>query len=247
MNSQPKVVAIVQARMGSSRLPGKVLKKVLDKPLIDILLKRLSMANEINEMVVATSKSKNNKELINFLHSNGYEYFVGSENNVLNRYKEAANKYEADIIVRITGDCPLIDFNLVDECIRKYKVLNVDYLSNVHPPTYPDGLDIEIFNKNILLDASINAKSDFDKEHVTSYMANNKKYKSYNHMNTKDESHNRWTVDEQKDLNLIIEIFNHFAPNIFFSWKDVMRLKSIKPKIFNINKNIKRNEGSINV
>ena len=124
-----KIVAIVQARMGSSRLPGKVLKTIVNKPMIELLLTRLSQSRELDEIVVATSEHPQNDELQSIVEFLGYRCTRGSEKNVLNRFYEAAKTTNADIVVRITGDCPLVDPSLVDRCIQCYKDLKVDYFS----------------------------------------------------------------------------------------------------------------------
>ena len=136
-----KVLAIVQARMGSIRLPGKVIKKIGDKTLIQILLERLSLSREIDEIIVATSTDSINDDLQSHIESLGFNCFRGNEKDVLNRYFESATEFKADAVVRITGDCPLVDAILVDEVIKEFKKRNVDYCSNVEPSSFPDGLD----------------------------------------------------------------------------------------------------------
>ena len=172
-----KVVAIVQARLGSTRLPGKVLKHICGKPLIELLLRRLSKSNEIDEIVVATSIASGDDKLQKFVETLGYKCTRGSEKNVLNRYYETAKKIKADVIVRITGDCPLIDPILVDECIVAFKKLNVDFFSNTDPRTYPDGLDLSVMSFKSLQKANNETDSEFDKEHVTPYIRNSKNFR----------------------------------------------------------------------
>ena len=171
-----KVVAIIQARIESTRLPGKVLKTINGQALVSLLLSRLSKSKKIDQIIVATPKNSNNKKLVNCIKKEGYFVYEGSENNVLNRYYEAAQKVNADIIVRITGDCPLVDADLVDECITKFHLSGVDYLSNLEPQSFPDGLDIEVFSFQTLEDANNLAKSNFEKEHVTPYIKNFSEY-----------------------------------------------------------------------
>ena len=138
------VVALVQARMGSLRLPGKVLRKIEGKPMIELLLKRLSKSQELDEIVVATSKGIENEKLQKLVESLGYRCTRGSEKNVLNRFYESAKLTGADVIVRITADCPLIDPKLVDDCVKLLRETNVDYVSNTDPRTFPDGLDVSV-------------------------------------------------------------------------------------------------------
>ena len=145
-----KTIIIVQARMGSTRLPGKVMKEIEGIPTIELILKRLKKTKEANQIIVATSKNKKNKRLIEHLKKIKAEYFCGDENNVLNRFYKTAKKYNAKIIVRITSDCPLVDVKIVDDFIKKFKKGKVDYLSNCLPWTYPDGLDVEVFSYDLL-------------------------------------------------------------------------------------------------
>jgi glutamate-1-semialdehyde 2,1-aminomutase len=239
-----KIIALIQARMGSTRLPGKVMRTVDGVPLIEILLNRLAQANEVDEIVVATSVDPANIPLIQHVQSLGYACQEGSEDDVLGRFVRAAKAHRADVVVRITGDCPLIDPNLVDEAIRLFRDANVDYFSNIDPPTYPDGLDIEVFTTAALIDADLSTDNAADREHVTPYLRNSGKYKtdSMNHIN--DLSHMRWTVDEAADFKVIEKIFEHFSPNIQFSWNDVLTLYEMKPDLFNCNNHLVRNEGS---
>ena len=167
-----KVVAIVQARMGSTRLPNKVMKRICGTPMIELLLARLKNSIEIDEIIVATSTNEVNLPLVSHVEGLGYPCEQGSEDNVLNRYYEAAKKFNADVVVRITGDCPLVDAKLVDDCVSRFHLNSADYLSNLEPLSYPDGLDVEVFSFQTLKDANNSAKSNFEKEHVTPYIKN---------------------------------------------------------------------------
>ncbi len=238
-----KTVAVIQARMGSSRLPKKVLKEIVGKPLIELLLSRLSQSKEIDQIIVATSDNYENDILELTVNRLGFKCFRGSENNVLDRFFKAAQSCAADNIVRITGDCPLIDAKVVDECIKSFKSQNLDYLSNTLPPSYPDGLDVEVMSYKALHNAQNKATSDFDREHVTPYIKNNQHFKIGNLENDKDFSGLRWTVDEFDDLQVVRNIFENFFPNILFSWKEVLDLHETKPHLFMHNKNKIRNEG----
>ncbi len=239
-----KTIAIVQARMGSTRLPKKVMMKINGTPMIELLLKRLFHSKELDQIVLATSTDKNNTPLVKHVQHLGFDCLCGSENDVLKRYADVIKKYNAEIVVRITGDCPLIDPLLVDECIKVFKESKIDYLCNVNPPTFPDGLDIQVTSAAALLDADLNSKDVFDREHVMPFIVNSKKYKSMSFKYKEDLSTNRWTVDEDRDFFLIEQIYNHFHPNIYFSWLDVLDLKYKKPDIFEVNKDITRNEGA---
>jgi glutamate-1-semialdehyde 2,1-aminomutase len=239
-----KVAALVQARMGSLRLPGKVLKKIEGKPLIELLLKRLSKSKELDEIVVATSKGVENDKLQEFVEYLGYRCTRGSEKDVLNRFYESAKFIGADIIVRITADCPLIDPQLVDDCVKLFKKSNVDYFSNTDPRTFPDGLDVSVMTFDSIERANNEAVSEFDKEHVTPYIRNSNHFSKSSIKYPDDLSKLRWTVDEIDDLNVIKNIFNYFSPDIYFNWQQILKLYKTNPKLFSDNNNIKTNEGS---
>jgi glutamate-1-semialdehyde aminotransferase/spore coat polysaccharide biosynthesis protein SpsF (cytidylyltransferase family) len=239
-----KIAAIVQARMGSSRLPGKVMKLIQDMPMIEILIKRLSKSKLVHQIIVATSMNDENTPLVNHLESMNIECEIGSEQDVLSRYYNAAKKNQVDVIVRITGDCPLVDANLVDKCIKEFIDKDVSYVSNVSPCTFPDGLDVEVFSFESIKDAYLNSTLSTEKEHVTPYIINSKNYKKSNIKHSKDLSQSRWTVDEMLDFEVIKEVFDYFSPNIYFSWEEVVKLEAENPDIFSKNKNINRNEGA---
>ena len=239
-----KVIAIVQARVGSIRLPGKVLKEINGKSLIEILFHRLSQSKKIDKLILATSVNKENDTLANLVEKLGFDVFRGSENDVLGRYYNAAKKYNPETVVRITGDCPIIDPKLVDEIISLYEKENADYVSNTSPPTFPDGLDVEVFSFDSLKEANKKAKTSHEREHVTPFIRANKNLKNINLSNDTDLSKERWTVDDPEDLSVIENILNHFAPNLDFSWWDVLELKQSHPEYFEANQHITRNKGS---
>ena len=237
-------MALVQARMGSARLPGKVLKSIIDKPMIELLLTRLSQSSELNEIVVATSEEVQNDKLQSVVESLGYQCTRGSENDVLNRFYESAKLLKADVVIRITGDCPLVDSTLVDECVRGYQKSEVDYFSNIDPVTYPDGLDIEVMSFASIERANNETDSDFDREHVTPYIRNSDSFSKSSMTHIEDLSNQRWSVDEPEDLVVITNIFKHFSPNIHFNWHQVLELKKQQPDLFAENQQIKNNEGA---
>ena len=240
-----KIVAIVQARTGSIRLPNKVMKLINGIPMIEILLKRLNNSKELNQIILATSKDVTNKNLIDHVQNLGFTCVQGSELDVLDRYLQAAKKSKADAIVRITGDCPMVDPVLVDECIHNFKDSSVDYYSNTIFPTFPDGLDIEVFKFSALEKAANESTKPSHREHVTSYIKENVFFKKINHLNNKNLSNFRWTVDDPEDFEVISNVFKYFKPNIYFSWKDVLKLYNEKSELFIANSNTKRNEGEI--
>ena len=239
-----KIIAIVQARMGSTRLPGKVLKPIVNKPMIELLLTRLSQSKELDQIVVATSMDPKNDQLQMVVESLGFRCIKGSENDVLSRYYTIAKSVSADVIVRITGDCPLVDPVLVDKCIREFKKIEVDYLSNTNPATYPDGLDVEVMSFASLEKANNETNSEFDREHVTPFIRNNNILSKSSISHTQDLSSLRWTVDEPEDLIVVTNIFEYFSPDIFFNWQQVLELSHTNPGLFHANQQIKNNEGA---
>ena len=239
-----KVVAIVQARMSSTRLPNKVMKPIIGLPMIELLLSRLAKAKEVDQIIVATSLDQKNLPLSKYVRELGYDCEEGSEDDVLDRYFQAAKKHKADVVVRITGDCPLVDPDLVDEVIRQFKSIDVDYFSNKIPPTYPDGLDIEVCTFKALEQAHKESTEKFDREHVTPYLRNPGKYKTGSLQYSEDLSALRWTVDELPDFEVITGVFEHFYPRTDFSWIEVLNLESEQPELFNINRHLIRDEGA---
>ncbi len=238
-----KVVAIVQARMGSTRLPNKVMKKINGQTMIELLLQRLSLTKSIAEIVLATSDDYRNSALISHVESLGFKVFQGSEADVLARYLGAAELVDAEVIVRVTGDCPLIDPEIVDQCVEKFIKSKVDYLSNIQPPSYPDGLDTEVFSIAALRCSANEATKSYDREHVTPYLRENAQFSRATIRSENDYSSHRWTVDEQADFEVIKNIFNFFAPRMNFSWLEVLELEAQQPNLFAANYGLIRNEG----
>lgn len=231
--------------MGSTRFPNKVMKLINGKPMIELLLARLSLSKKIDKIIIGTSLDTINRPLMEHVQKIGYSCYQGSEINVLERFYEAAKLYNPEIIIRITGDCPLIDFKVVDEVLDMYEKTNFDYVSNALPPTFPDGLDVEVFSFNSLKEAYNNAITDYEKEHVTVYIQESEKYRRGNLFHYKDYSAERWTVDEPEDFTVIENVFNYFHPRIDFSWLEVINLLENQPKLFHANRHLTRNEGVI--
>ncbi len=238
------ILLIVQARHDSKRLPGKVLKKINDKTIIEILLNNLKKLDFVDKIVVSTSKNKSNDNLANHIKDTGFEVFRGAEDDVLDRFYKTAKKYSAKNVIRITADCPLIDIKILDQVVKLFFKKKVDYCSNTSPPTWPDGLDVEIFKFSILEKAWKNATTQYDREHVTSYMRNNLEISQENYFNVTDASDERWTVDEEDDLKVISKIIKNFGPKYDFSFENIMDFKRKNPNYFMANKSIKRNEGA---
>jgi glutamate-1-semialdehyde 2,1-aminomutase len=237
-------VAIVQARMGSTRLPDKVMKPVHGTPLIELLLNRLKRARELDSIVLATSEEPRNAPLAEHVRGLGYTVYRGSEKDVLDRYYQAAKLAGAEVVVRITGDCPLVDPELVDSVIAQFRAAGVDYASNVDPPTYPDGLDIEVFTFAALQEAWQLAKRTHEREHVTPYLREPGRFRTHGMRNDVDLSGERWTVDEPEDFEVIAAVFRHFHPRSDFGWREVAELLRSRPDLFAANRRLIRNEGA---
>ncbi|MBI5447821.1 MAG: aminotransferase class III-fold pyridoxal phosphate-dependent enzyme [Gammaproteobacteria bacterium] len=237
-------VAIVQARLGSLRFPDKVMRLICGKPMIALLLARLSKARKVDKIIVAIPKNKRDDPLAALVENLGFTLYRGNEEDVLDRYYQAAKQASATTVVRITGDCPLIDFNLVDQIIEHFHQCGVDYAANTIPPTYPDGLDTEVFTFKALETAWKNAKEPAQREHVTPYIKNNSQFTRLNYANDIDCSNERWTVDEAEDFALINHIFECFYPNLEFGWDTILKLRDTHPNWFNLNKHLIRDEGA---
>ncbi len=244
-------LALVQARMSSKRLPGKVIKKVDGEPLIIFLLKRLLHSKKINQIVLVTSSDKSDDELSNIIIENGFKVFRGSLNNVLSRFNDCALIYKAKNIIRITGDCPLIDPFIVDELVTEFEKGDWDYLTNCSDEfnlSVPDGFDTEVFKSSVLKMANMNAKLASEREHVTPWLKTkeaNLKWKHYIHKPKRDFF--RVTLDYIQDYKVISSIIKNFnSINKIFTVDDVIEFLKNNPQISEINKSFIRNEGFMN-
>ena len=243
MSSSKKVVAIVQARVSSIRFPYKVLQKIGNKTAIQILLERLSFSKKIDKIVVAIPKDKKEKILKNHIVNLGNEVFEGHKTDLVDRYYKAAKKFKADVIVRVTGDCPLIDVNILDEMVEKFLLNKFHLVLNYKPPTFPNGLDLAITDFIRLKEVWNKARKSSDRENVMPYLIRNKSYKKFNFKNNVNFSKERWTLDEKEDFQVISNIFKNLK-NYHCNFNEIIRLRKSKPKIFYANKNIPRDEGS---
>ena len=238
-----KTVAIVQARMGSTRFPSKVMRIICGTPMIGLLLERLAGAALVDQIMLATSDDSCNDQLAKYVDELGYTVFKGSEGDVLDRYYKAAKEVGATSVVRITGDCPLIDPGVVTEVISRFLADNVDYVSNTSPPTYPDGLDVEVFTFQALETAWNQARTPKEREHVTPFIRGSGKFSQMNLACKTDYSEERWTVDEPEDFEVVQKVFEHFHPRRDFSWLEVLDLRKEHPEWFMPNSHLTRNEG----
>ena len=242
--TEKKITVMIQARTGSSRLPGKVLSEIENEPMIWHVINRVKKIKSVQQIALITTKEKSDQALLNIADDEGIIGFVGDTKDVLNRHYQCALKIYADPIIRITGDCPVIDPFLVEEMLLFYLKNNYDYVSNIHPATYPDGLDTEIFSFNTLKHVALNAKLNSEREHVTSYIEKHSElFKIYNFENDTDLSNIRLTVDQKEDLELIRHIYSMMSPKSNFGLNEILNLISTNPEILKINLKFKRNEG----
>jgi spore coat polysaccharide biosynthesis protein SpsF len=236
---------ILQARTSSTRLPNKVLKQILDKPMLEHQLLRLIQLKRVDNLIVATSDDKSDDAIAVLCDALNINCFRGNLNNVLDRYYQAHQRYPSQHIIRITGDCPVIDIDIINRVIDLHLRTGADYSSNCAPSTLPDGLDVEIFTADALLKTWQQAKKLSELEHVTLFMRSHPTlFNCQNYLHPVDYSHLRWTVDEPEDFQLITEIFNNLYPTkAFFNLADILALIGEKPELMHINSNFKRNEG----
>lgn len=234
--------------MASTRLPGKVLAQVSGVPLIEILLRRLKKVEEIDLIVVATTINSADDILVKWLYENNYLYFRGSENDVLDRFLQAAKKYEADIIIRVTADDPLKDPEIIQKAINIFKnIPNIDYVSNTIEPTYPEGLDIEIFNVKALIRAEKESVLNSDREHVTSYIWKNpNSFRTFNFTADIDRSNLRLTVDKLNDLTFIRKLLEISNNDFLINYKNIIEILDKNTYLSKINQGTARNEGYLN-
>jgi len=235
---------IIQARMNSSRLPGKVMMKLDDKnPSLFYTISQLKNSKYIEEIIVATTSNKEDDIIEKFSKEIGVKCFRGSEDDVLDRYYRCAKKNNFDSIIRITADCPLIDPSIVDEMIKEFKNKNFDYIQNIEPRTFPDGMDVEIFTFRALYEAWKNSILPSEREHVTPYFRNNKeKFKIMKFLNEIDFSKYRFTLDYEEDLALMKNIIKDICQRPILM-EEIIVLLSKKPELFKINKKYEANEG----
>lgn len=239
-----KNLAVIQARMGSSRLPNKVLKDLCGKPALWHVIHRVKKSKLIDEIVIATTIEKQDLKIVKFCADNGIRVFIGSEADVLDRYYQAARLFKPDNVVRITSDCPLHDSDIIDSVIEKHIKENNDYTSNTIQPTFPDGLDCEVMKYSALEKAWENAAMTSEREHVTQYLIKNDIFKKGCLLNSVNKESERWTLDTDADYEFIRSVYSElYYKNPEFSSADIYGLLEEKPEIRKINQGIIRNEG----
>ena len=237
---------IIQARMGSSRLPGKVLMKIDEKyTVLEYVVKQISQSKLVNKIIIATTDLGQDDVIQKVANELGIECFRGSSDNVLDRYYECAKKFSLNNILRITSDCPLIDPDIVDKVIEKYLTKDFDYVSNTIIRTFPIGMDSEIFSFDVLKKSWQNADLLSEKEHVTPYIINKKNgFRLGNIKNELNVGQLRLTLDRIEDYELIKKIVKKIGGRPIFM-KDVLKLFSEEPELIKINAHIQANEGML--
>ncbi len=241
-----RIVGIVQARVSSTRLPGKVLEPVLGKPMLARQIERINRCRSLDRVVVATSEREDDGAIVDICKAQQIECFRGSLGDVLDRYYRCALSTGATHVVRLTGDCPLTDPGIVDELVRFYLARNVDYASNCRPPTLPDGLDAEIFTFKALAEAWSEASDPHAREHVVPFIVRQpQRFAAANWSYPEDLSALRWTVDEPEDLAFVTKVYEHLYPaKADFGMGDVLALLRRHPELAGMNSRFERNQGS---
>lgn len=235
-------VVIVQARLGSTRLPGKTMKQILGRPLLSFLLERLQSCQMIDEIVVATTKNPRDKQIVEFCRREHIHSFIGEESDVLDRYFQAAEAAGADVVVRVTGDCPLIDPQIVDQVIKTFvdHYPKYEYVSNVIDRTFPRGMDVEVFSLKCLETIKQYASTPEELEHVTTYLLKHQdRYSCYSVKHDSDLSNYRWTVDTAEDWVLVKNILESLYPSkASFTMKDILDILEQHPEWNDINAHV---------
>ena len=238
------ILAILQARCSSTRLPNKVIKNIVGKSMIIHQIDRIKKSNLINKLVVATTEDSSDDILVEILKDNNIDFYRGDLKDVLDRFYNITQIYNPTHIVRLTGDCPLTDWNIIDKVIKIHIENNNDYTCNCLEYSFPDGLDVEIMKTDVLKEAWKKARLPSQREHVTLYINRNRDYKIENIKNETDLSMHRWTVDEEVDYIFVKEVYERlYIKNKYFTMDDILNLLKEEKELFNINCMFGINEG----
>jgi spore coat polysaccharide biosynthesis protein SpsF len=236
-------IAIIQARMGSTRLPGKIMFQACGDSLFSLMLKRIKNSKKLDKIIVATTTNRNDDVIVNFCKSKNIDYFRGSENDVLSRYFDTARKFSADVIVRLTSDTPLLDAGTIDAVISKYEHNEYDYVSNQFPfpRTYPDGYNVEVFSFDLLKKINQQAEKPSDREHVTTFITMQPElFKLFRVDYSKDISKYRFNLDYDVDYQLIKNVYEElYFKNPNFTLDDVISWLEKNPSMFKLNADVK--------
>jgi spore coat polysaccharide biosynthesis protein SpsF len=245
MIEKNKVIASIQVRTGSTRLPGKVLKKICGKPVLLLMLERLSKCKLLDEIIISTTVNKNDDPIVELAKNHGYKIFRGDEYDCLDRHYQAVKNSNPNIICKITPDCPLIDPKIVDEVIRYFleNKNKFDYVSNVHPATFPDGLDVEVFSNYVLEKTWKEAKDKEEREHTTTYMWKNPSLFRIGNVIMPNKENlftkERWTVDYPEDFKFVKAIYENLYDNgKIFLMNEILEFLTKRKDIKKINQHL---------
>ncbi len=233
-----RTVAIVQARLGSTRLPGKVLADIGGQTALERVLSRVRRCGGVDDLVVATSRSDGDDAVATECDRLGAACYRGSELDVLERFSGAAEQAQADVCVRITADCPLIDPEVSADIIARFHGSSPapSYASNKIPQSFPRGLDTEVFSREALDRAAREARLEYERTHVTPYIYNHPElFRLLSITAEVDRADWRWTVDTAEDLQFVREVYAHFAPRDDFTWLEIIELLAVRPELRLIN------------
>ena len=236
-------ICVIQGRLGSKRFPNKILKPIAKNlSVIQFLIRRINKSKKIDKIIFATSKNQNNDIIKKILVKENCEIFFGDENNVLKRFNDSVKKYKFRDIVRITADCPFVDPKVIDKMLYIHKKDNYDFTHNTS--TFPDGLDVEIFKYKFLKKATVKAKSNYEKEHVTPFIKNIKNLKLFNYNLDKDYSNLRVTLDYPEDYNLIKKIYGKLFKIKKYGYQDIIKIMKKNKNLTKINQKYNKLDGS---
>lgn len=239
------IVAIIQARCGSTRFPNKIFAEINGKPLIWHVINRLKFSQKINRILLATTTSPSDDKLEKWAENNEVEIYRGQENDVLNRFYEGAKLTNADIIVRITADDPFKEPRLIDDAIGIMQSGNYDFVCNNNPPSFPEGVDVEVLTFDALSESEKESNSDFEREHVTQYIYHNlSKFKTFNLENNENLSYLRWTIDTTQDFELVCNIYDKLdkRDGSIFHMDEIIKYINENPEVGKMNSNVPRSE-----
>jgi spore coat polysaccharide biosynthesis protein SpsF len=243
-NKNQKIVCTIEARMTSSRMPGKVLKPLAGEPALQRVVERIQKSKSVDEIIIATTENISDQPIVDLCNKIGCSCFRGSKNDVLKRVLEAAKSFNGEIIVEITGDCPLIDHRHIDKVVELFFSGEYDYAANCIEPSFPEGFAVQVFPTKILEEVNKLTDDYIDHIHVSYYIYNHPE--RYGLINWKAEGHMYWpglalTLDEEDDYVLLSKIFNELFPeNEDFSAEDVVSLLRRRPDLVAINAGVRR-------
>ncbi len=235
MKPQSDIAIFLSARSGSKRLPNKHFLKInTELKFIDLCILRLKRAKLVNKIFLCTTKKREDDKFKKICKTHDIKLFRGSTNDVAKRMIDCAKKNSIKTIIRITADCPIIDPQLIDKCIRLHIKKKSHYTSNILTLSFPDGLDVELVNLDILIKSQKLSKTQPNKEHVTYFIRRSRLFKKNNLMSSINYSNRRWTLDHLKDYEFLKKVTKFFWPNIYFSWKDLIKAERKKRFLINI-------------